>query len=196
MKYRSVHLKRTCYYVGKTLLIVGMLLFSRRGYSQEGTANQGVYLEVGGNAGFYSVNYERMVFQQAKLRIVTRLGLGVLPQNAFKHYLPIVPLEFSALWAKSKHKLEAGIGVTASLNTYQKVDYEYIKNSKQNNYRGSDYKIHRKVSVGYAALLRVGYRYQFREDGLFIRAGFTPSFYRKPVWGFVPYGGVSIGKSF
>jgi hypothetical protein len=181
----------------KTLLIVWGLIFFQRGYSQQRTPSQGVYLEIGGNAGFYSVNYERKVYQKGNLRLVTRLGLGVLPQDAFQHYLPIIPVESSALWGKSRHQLEAGIGLTASINTYRKGDYDYIKNSKNNTYYiGNDYKIHSRTNLGYAALLRVGYRYQCRENGLFIRVGFTPSFYRKPVWGLVPCGGVSIGKSF
>jgi len=154
------------------------------------TAKNAVYLEVGGSSGIYAINYSKIFHQKGKLKLNASAGFSLLPHrlDSKTTWLPVVPLEISALYGKSNHHLEIGMGVTSYLTRSLAFDSETLETID-------------KVVFGAMMPLRVGYRYQKPEGGFFFRVGYTP-FINVPVragksWSFNPYmAGVSFGKSF
>ncbi|SHM32294.1 hypothetical protein SAMN04488057_10170 [Cyclobacterium lianum] len=154
------------------------------------TAKQAVYLEVGGNAGRYAINYGRIIHQKGKLKLNASAGFSMFHDrlNAKTTWLPVVPVEISALYGKSNHHLELGMGVTSYLTRRLGFDSETFQTTD-------------KVVFDAGIPLRIGYRYQKPEGGFFFRAGYTPII-NFPTgggeeWSFEPrFAGLSIGKSF
>ncbi|SFN89620.1 hypothetical protein SAMN04488519_102364 [Algoriphagus ornithinivorans] len=158
--------------------------------SETFTAKNAVYLEVGGSSGIYAINYSKIFHQKGKLKLNASAGFSMLPHrlDSKTTWLPVVPLEISALVGKSNHHLEIGMGITPYLTRSLAFDSETFDTID-------------KVVFGSVMPLRVGYRYQKPEGGFFFRIGYTP-FFNVPVragknWSFNPYmAGVSFGKSF
>jgi hypothetical protein len=161
------------------------------------TAKNVVYAELLGNAGLYAVNYGRIFYQKDKLKLMGGLGFSMIPLKGFEPFYPnfwspVIPVEFSAFWGKSRHHLELGIGSYVFQNRKYWFDPEfpptYIREI-----------VHWDTSV----TMRIGYRYQKPEGGFFFRAGYTPrvdftSFeFAEERVRFIPLGvGISLGKSF
>lgn len=77
------------------------------------------YVELGGAAMFYSLNYEKVLAKSTKTGLVGRVGLGYNPLDYTflnKVYLDrktfMVPFLASFLYGKGKEKLEVGLGFT------------------------------------------------------------------------------------
>jgi hypothetical protein len=178
--------------------IVGALIFalaisfgaSAQTEPETFTAKNAVYLEVGGGSGIYAINYSKIFHQKGKLKLNASAGFSLLPHrlDSKTTWLPVVPLEISALYGKSNHHLEMGFGFTTYLTRSLAFDSKTFETID-------------KVVFGAFIPLRVGYRYQKPEGGFFFRVGYTP-FFEVPVregknWSFYPYlAGVSFGKSF
>lgn len=153
------------------------------------TAKNAVFLELGGNAAYYSFNYERIFQQKGALKWAARGGVSVVPVRIqSKRYLgTILPIEIIALYGGSKHHLEAGAGVSPYLHPYTDINSWEIK------YEGH--------KPGVIIPFRLGYRYQKPEGGFFFRVGYTPFIvFHSQVknrssftW---LHGGLSVGKSF
>ena len=155
------------------------------------TAKKAVYLEIGGSSGRYAINYSKIFHQKGKIKLNASVGFSIWRNeiNDFKTiWLPVVPLEVSALYGKSKHHLEMGIGFISGLDRTLDFDSESLE-------------LEDKVVFNAAIPLRIGYRYQKPEGGFFFRVGYTPIIDFPPRtggnWSFNPYwAGVSFGKSF
>ncbi|SDD72258.1 hypothetical protein SAMN04488104_105028 [Algoriphagus faecimaris] len=155
------------------------------------TAKKGVYLEVGGSSGFYAINYSKIFHQKGKLKLNASAGFSIWPNrniDSKTSWLPALPLEISALYGKSNHHLELGMGFTSYLNTSFDFDSETFETIN-------------KVVFDAFIPLRVGYRYQKPEGGFFFRFGYTPivtfPVRAGKIWSFNPYwAGLSFGKSF
>jgi hypothetical protein len=155
------------------------------------TSKKAVYLEVGGSSGRYAINYSKIFHQKGKLKLNTSVGFSMWRNeiNDFRTiWLPVVPLEVSAVYGKSKHHLELGFGLISFLDRTLDFDSESLE-------------LEDKVVVNAAIPLRIGYRYQKPEGGFFFRVGYTPIIDFPPRtggnWSFNPYwAGVSFGKSF
>jgi len=155
------------------------------------TAKNAVYLELGGSSGRYAVNYSKIFHQKGKLKLNASAGFSMW-RNKIKDFktiwLPVIPLEVTALYGKSNHHLELGFGFTSYLSRTLDINSETFEFSD-------------KVVFGAYIPLRIGYRYQKPEGGFFFRVGYTPII-DVPVragksWSFNPYwAGVSFGKSF
>jgi hypothetical protein len=167
--------------------------FGARAQSEAETivAKKAVYLEVGGSSGIYAVNYSKIFHQKDKLKLNASAGFSMWRNqlNDFKTiWLPAIPIEVSALYGKSNHHLELGLGFTSYLSRTLEINSE-------------TFEFNDKVVFGSLIPLRIGYRYQKPEGGFFFRIGYTP-FFNVPVgegksWSFYPYwAGVSFGKSF
>ncbi|WP_332912602.1 hypothetical protein [Algoriphagus boritolerans] len=103
-------------------------------------------------------------------------------------WLPSIPIEVSALFGKSNHHLELGMGITSYLTRSLAFNSETFENID-------------KVVFDAAIPVRIGYRFQKPEGGFFFRVGYTPVINfptgGKGGWGFDPYwAGISFGKSF
>jgi hypothetical protein len=154
------------------------------------TAKNAVYLEVGGSSGRYAVNYSKIFHQKGKVKLNASAGFSMWHHrlNSKTTWLPVVPLEISALYGKSNHHLELGMGVTSYLTRSLAFDSETFENID-------------KVVFDAAIPLRIGYRFQKPQGGFFFRLGYTPIINfptgGRGGWGFLPYwAGISLGKSF
>jgi hypothetical protein len=161
------------------LLLILVFAISNHCFSQHDINNlfskrNALYIEVGGNAGYYSLNYDIIFFQKGNFKLDWRNGFSLLPIIN----LPIfIPLEINTLFGKSKHHFECGLGYTPVLFL------------GETNEKYSD-----------IILFRVGYRYQKPNGGLLLRIGFTPGISNVDInsdkYSFGPWFGISIGKSF
>ncbi|TAE27909.1 MAG: hypothetical protein EAZ92_08815 [Candidatus Kapaibacterium sp.] len=153
------------------------------------TANNNFFLEAGGNAIAYSLNYERIMGNH----FVLRGGLSFLPvQSAEFRYLAILPVSVSYLIG-STHYLELGLGTMFASYNGTEARWQYN--------RGSAIDISAEVtgtpkfaiSPFPIAIPIIGYRWHPLGGGLNARIAFTPlvSFL-----GILPFGGISLGWSF
>lgn len=150
-----------------------------------------LYLEIGGNAGYYSFNYERIIYRKGVFDFGARVGIAILPHKigSKTYWESLVPLELIGLLGRSKHHLEIGLGYTQSYAAVAKPSTTSIGFGFDN------------YDYGSAMFFRIGYRYQKPEGGLLFRIGLTP--YIDFANGgreektFVPiFAGISIGKNF
>ncbi|WP_347160149.1 hypothetical protein [Pontibacter chitinilyticus] len=164
------------------LLVLFCWLYSTTASAQEFTGNfralNAFYLELGGNGDTYSVNFERILYQQRAFKTGLRVGAGT---NFFflqgePSVYPIVPIEAVALIGNKEQHLEFGLGYTRSFTDRPDLLH--------NQYFG-----------------RIGFRYQQARGGLLVRVAITPfispeSNNRIPGVALVPRFGVSVGRSF
>lgn len=160
-----------------TKLILASLLFCSYGFAQAeetcNVANNAIYLELGGNAGIYSINYERFFDNDWGLR----LGIGGFAADGDSAV--IAPLMVEKLWGNpdSPHKFETGLGIA------------FASTQHNNYYHHHSYRNTSSV-IGTATL---GYRYMPQTRGMLFKAGFTPLF---GPGGFLPWAGLSVGYAF
>jgi hypothetical protein len=144
---------------------------------QAGPANQAVYLEIGGNGGLYSLNYERYLNEDVTFRVGAMFLW--LPQGADVPHGPWagVPMTLSFVGKRlGDHALELGGGV---LPMYDRLDG-----------RG-------RGSLSLSATAVAGYRYAPADGGYLFRAGLTPHvLVGRGESLFVPWAGVSFGYRF
>lgn len=137
----------------------------------------GVFLELGGNAYHYSINYER---QFAK-GLTGRIGVGYVPE------ILIVPVTIGKIYGTRQHHFEIAGGLDFARNSGVVINEEIPK-----------------YFIALTAF--IGYRYQRPDKRLFLRGGFTPilefyeSTYNLPLYrytpGFYPAFGVGLGYRF
>lgn len=142
------------------------------------------YIEILGNGGLYSLNFDRIFVHRNVFKISGRVGASVFPvgYNLEQSYV----LENNYIFLESPHHVEIGPGIT--------LQRKYNPNCRDTlNYKWE--------SVWFG-MFRLGYRYQKDEDGFFFRFGLTPIFYRKydcredlppPNWFWL---GVAVGMSY
>lgn len=145
-----------------------------------------MYLELGGNGGIYTINYDRLISIGEKSKFAPRLGLSWLGKNRF-----IIPTEVNFLLRKtavSKNFAELGMGATLVTKKGRHAEgFVIITDSQTLSNKGP--------SVIYT--LRAGYRHQKPEGGFMYRLGLTLLADRNAATQKVlPFGGISIGHSF
>ena len=142
------------------------------------TASNAVYLEFGGNAGYGSVNYERIALTTKKIQLSVRAGLSTLKIKDYRDkFNPdiVIPLAFNVMYGKD-HKLETGLGTTF-INTVSVG--ENLSPKRTSALHGN---------------LHIGYRYQKATGGLLFRFCYTPLFDFSS--SFRHWAGVSVGYAF
>lgn len=153
-----------------------------RDYSKK-PAKTAAFIELGGNAGLYSLNIDRIYLYKEKLKLSARLGFAPHFNGIYieQEYV----LENNFILFTNPHHLELGLGAT--------MQRRYNERPNQiDNYFWEN------IVFGVA---RCGYRYQKQDDGFFVRAGLTPIFMSKDAEGFHAnyfqfWAGVSLGVSF
>jgi hypothetical protein len=155
------------------------------------SAKNALYLEAGGNAVYYSVNYERLFYQQAHFKIAARTGFSFIPRKITNETYSdfFFPFELIGLLGKSSHHLELGVGVTPIIFPGTKINLTTAEHEYDT------YKFDAIIP------LRIGYRYQKPEGGFFFRFGYTPFLsLEEPPFSrtsfILLFGGLSVGKSF
>jgi hypothetical protein len=145
------------------LALAGHPALSQKESESNDIKRNSIFIEVGGNAFFYSLNYDRQVNLSDTWRLAGRAG--VMYVNTFtekNRHLVGIPLEFSYLKGRQNNFLEIGLGVTGIYDQYYSFDPRVpIRDSKVQD-------------LALMAVVRIGYRHQKREGGLFYKVGFTP----------------------
>ena len=153
-----------------------------RDYSKSPAKTAG-FIELGGNAGLYSLNVDRIYFYREKLKISARVGCAINMNSIY--YEPIIVLENNFILFKNPHHLELGLGGTLQRRFNEKVNQPDVYHWENILF----------------SVWRCGYRYQKQDDGLFFRAAITPIIMSNDALGFHSnyfqlWAGFSIGMSF
>lgn len=151
--------------LGMTIL----LMFPSKDLSQQNGASKlnTMYLEIGGNNVFYSLNYEREVLNN----LSPRLGISIMPiteySNSGKHANSKLFVTFMSnyfLTIKNSHKIELGGGLSYGLETFFPA-------------------------------FSIGYRYNPNDGGFIFKITFTPLL-DKEIFDVFPWFGVGVGIRF
>jgi hypothetical protein len=149
------------------------------------TAKNAVYLELLGNGGLYSINYERALLDNVTARVgFSYFSVGATAadgsgqQSSAKISLMTAPIMANYLVGGKSHNLELGAG---ALVVY--ASGEASGGGASSSAEG----------VGIAGTATVGYRYQPQDGGFLFKAGFTPLVTES---GFQGWGGLSLGGAF
>jgi len=147
-----------------------------------------VYLELGGSAYYYSVNYEKLIVKSNFTALFARLGLEYLPirdADRIVHF----PLAANLLLGSKRGKLEIGVGALFRLDF------------SENNVGGEGYYLTDPPTRIFMAPV-LGYRWHSKPneygEQFMMRFVFTPLlgmnvFTDTPF--FVPWAGISIGRT-
>jgi hypothetical protein len=145
------------------LVLAMIMVFGQKTLDTNEIKRNSLFIEVGGNAFFYSLNYDRQVKVSDTWRLAGRVGIMYV--NTFtdqNRHMMGVPIEFSYLKGTKNNFLEIGLGVTGTYDQYYSFDPRVpIRDSKVQD-------------LAMMAVVRIGYRHQKREGGLFYKVGFTP----------------------
>ena len=157
----------------KIIIFLGIfLLFAGPTYPQQHP--NGIYLELLGSGGIYSINYDRLFTPN----IGGRIGFSYFSFDADNLLLSttiyLFPVSFNYFIGNGNSKLELGAGMTIITGNY---DWLGLKGS------GS----------AVFANFNIGYRYQPVDGGFLFRIGFTPWITPQ---GFKLWSGLSIGGTF
>jgi hypothetical protein len=139
------------------------VLNSPRNYLKD-PARTSTYIELLGNAGLYSLNWDHILVYKDDFKISGRIGASVFPVGY--HIEQAYVLENNYIFGQNPHHLELGPGLTlqrkynpvcSDTSMYPKYNWESV----------------------WFGMFRIGYRFQDQADGFFFKAGLTPIFYRK-----------------
>lgn len=156
--------------------------------SEKGTNNHVLYLELGGSAYYYSVNYERLLFHKNKYGLFARIGLEYIPFGDADKLLHF-PLGFNMTWGDKKHRIEAGLSALFRMDFSPGVGFGegfYLTDPPT------------RIFLAPSA----GWRFHAKPnewgESFFLRATFTPIigldvFNDRPY--FLPHVGVSVGRT-
>jgi len=127
-----------------------------------------IFLEIFGNAGAYSLNYDRVLFPN----ISVRLGVMLLPSSS--KLITSFPLIMNYRFYIGSNYLEAGLGAT-------------IFSTPLNFGKFGEKTAKGKIFTGV-----IGYCFQ-TESGIIARISFTPFYDKGKI---IPFGGFSFGYNF
>lgn len=131
-----------------------------------------VYLELFGSAGaVYNITYDRIILSSGQNNLSAAIGLQYFPLGVTEeenHNIYSISPQINYFTGKI-HRFELGLGFA----------YDF--------YEG-----------GFVFPLRIGYRYQKNEGGMFYKVGFTPLYSNDLFWHttILPWGGIAVGWSF
>jgi len=158
------------------------VLNAPRDYSKK-PAKNAAFIELGGNAGLYSLNFDRIYVYKEKTKLSIRLGFAPEPHGFYFEQGYVI--ENNIILFSNPHHLEIGTGITLQRRYNEKPNLP-------DNYFWEN------ILFG---VLRTGYRFQKQDDGLFLKAGITPIIIRQSAEGFQPnyfqfWIGAAVGMSF
>jgi hypothetical protein len=125
--------------------------------AQDSLNKNTIFFEAGGNGIFYSFNFDRILKDKQEHKWVGRAGITYLPfLNSGNRQIVGIPLELSYLKGRNYNYLEIGLGFTPMYDGYKHSEFS------------------KKYELLALTFLRIGYRHQKPEGGLFFKAGITP----------------------
>lgn len=159
--------------------IIMLFIFSgiNHSYAQHPAKKNSIYVELGGNALFTSINYERQLLKMPRLGF--HVGAGIYGVSPSYLTLPF-GLNYLIELKKARSFIDIGFGAT-----YTKTDVELyaIVEHRNPDYKNTDYWNY-IPSLGYRRLTKKNVLYRF---------SITPVINHN---GTFPFLGFSIGKSF
>lgn len=167
--------------INQKQLLLTLLLFIPFLSNAQKTAKNSLYLEAGGNAGIYSISYDRFIKMSSRLSVAPRIGVGWTGGGRFA-----IPVEANLLLSKpnSKHYFELGPGIAMFTGASKKTNDYKFTTAEEDSEKGFSTR----------ATLRLGYRHQKPEGGLMYRAGllglFNPNATENKV---IPWLGFGLG---
>jgi hypothetical protein len=164
-----------------SLLLVFLALSLRASDSLKFQFRNSVQLELGGNGGFYSFNYERIILNGNRFKTSGRVGVAYYPPSTgiIDLWIPVLVNE---IYSFGKHHIELGIGYSFTYSATRDAENNPSNWKWEGFYTG-----------------RLGYRYQKPNGRLIVRAAFTPFLEGPPpfiYYDFHASGGVAIGYAF
>ncbi len=143
------------------LLLIPGLLFAQHRRNPQSFRKNTVYIEILGNAGTYSLNYDRLLYQSKGYKLACRLGFSFFPKKTYN--IQSFPLELSVLFsAYGSHYIEIGSGLS------------YIKGLETKDVITDVTGSRKYVSESLYVPFRLGYRFQQQRGRLFLKAGVIP----------------------
>jgi hypothetical protein len=153
-----------------------------RDYSKN-PAKTATFIELGGNAGLYSLNIDRIYLYKENVKLSARAGFSPTFNGIYieQNYV----LENNFIFFSGTHHLEVGLGATIQRRYNEKpnqIDHYFWENI-------------------FYSVWRCGYRFQKQDDGFFLRAAITPVIMKNDAEGFHSnyfqfWAGVGVGVSF
>lgn len=149
------------------VFIATVFIGSQTSSAQDSLAPRpGLFFELGGNGGVYSVNYQHPLWNFDQSRLCWTAGLSILPVPP--RVVGDVPISLSWIAGKTQHKFELGTGQILILST----------GGKGGTIRG---------------FFRAGYRYEAKNGRSFFTATYTPFYsylynFQYENWGGIDYG--------
>ena len=156
------------------LLFITFFIFSANGFSQNDLAKNSIYLEFLGKGLFYSLNYERNIFQINELiGINLSSGIGVFPglTSIGKSTDLFIPFEGNVSFSKNHHHAVIGYGTTY---WRYKINHIEIDNSNLSQQPVPPSLI---ATTEWFAHMVFEYRYKKPEGGFLFKIGYTPLFF-------------------
>jgi len=184
-----------------SMLMLGSVLVSFTCIAQDSAralSKNAVYLELGGNGVFYSINYERIIFSQGKAHLSARVGYEFLPRSVFKAITSlssnVLLAEVDVFCGRENSFFETGLGIIYDTEELIKYTYSLEESSSAKKYHNTGY------------FYRIGYRYH-APSGFIFRAAATPFIVFEPRYEhgqwkrngeiyFYPLAGFTFGYSF
>jgi hypothetical protein len=141
-----------------------------------------VYLEVGGNASRYSLNYERTLAEHHRLRFGLAIWTGGETQAITETEL-MLPIMYNVLVGSGPHYLELGAGVLAGAinrdESGEPINGTYLSTTGTIGYRHQLPSLEWIFRIGYTPIIGYG-----DAETAYPRRGYTSRF------------GISIGRAF
>lgn len=140
-----------------------------------------LYGEVFGQALYYSINYDRLLFIERHFPATVSAGISVLPIPSLITSVA-TPISFNGLIGKGSHHLELGIGLTPMYLRENNVKVGYPVEVEEGVYEQESYAGHSNNFFLYLTP-KIGYRFQRPQGGFFGRVTFTPPIGLISHWG-------------
>ncbi|QHT70612.1 hypothetical protein GXP67_30145 [Rhodocytophaga rosea] len=155
----------------KTLLILLFSLIYVQTKAQQWSAQNALFVEFGDTYQLnYSINYSRIIHTFNTTAVSVTAGISLEPVSKSNFLQALFPVELTLFNGKQNHYFETGLSFVPGIYYDYYLSSPYLPEEKQK-------KILTKKEFGTTAGLRIGYRYQKKQGGLFFRAAFTPTFY-------------------
>jgi hypothetical protein len=172
------------------ILCVVLIMISSYGWAQKSSSDivdlkHAAYLELGGTAGIWSLNYDLMALNISNFKVGARLGLGMLGENYAETSVDVhVPLTVNFMYAfKEKHHIELAVG--AHFRSYEIRSVKFAEDT--------GFKRKSEVLGNYS----IGYRFQSPDGGFVFRVAYSPSFYQDGIYfRYEHWAGLSVGYAF
>jgi hypothetical protein len=131
-------------------------------------------MELGGHGALYSLNYERLVFNNSAFKTSLQAGFTYYSIKDNNYNTIGFPLSINQLFSKKNHHLEMGVGMLLAIDKF----------GTQNTFHAFP-------------TAKIGYRYQNSESPFIYKAAFTPVFnFAEHQNLFTPWAMVGIGYQF